>query len=365
MISQVQKPGTWQRMLAVSSRLAGLLPIALTLMPLWRTGRGWIRIWDFPRPQIVGLGVLGQALLWKRDCRQPGDEPLGFLLWAALVYQAMKILPYTPMYPVQVLTAGTHRPERRVRLLILNVLQSNRRADLTLRAVKEADADLVCLVETDAWWESRMREMEQDYPWFQKCPLSNTYGMLLYSRLRLEEVRTRFVVRPEIPSMRATVTLRSGDRFVLYTVHPRPPLPDSPTYGRDAELVLLGREIDRERLPAIVMGDLNDVAWSYTTDLFQQVSHTLDPRIGRGMFNTFHARYPFARYPLDHVFHTRDFQLVGMRRLGYTGSDHFPVVVELAYLPSRKEGMERPELTRAGEEQVQDILEDARDRDLI
>lgn len=54
------------------------------------------------------------------------------------------------------------------------------------------------------------------------------------------------------------------------------------------------------------------------------------------MFNTFHAEHRFSRYPLDHVFHTRDFILKELRRLPYTGSDHFPILAELAFTPSRK-----------------------------
>ncbi len=54
------------------------------------------------------------------------------------------------------------------------------------------------------------------------------------------------------------------------------------------------------------------------------------------MFNTFHAEYPFLRWPLDHVFHSRHFKLISMRRLPPIGSDHFPLLTELAYAPARK-----------------------------
>lgn len=350
---------------ATIARLAALVPVGLTVVPVWRTGRGWVRMWEFPRAQIATLGVLAEALLLRWGRNERIDRALELAIGGSLLYQSCKILPYTPLWPRQVLPANNRQAERHVRFLISNVLQFNKQAHLTLAAIEQADADIVCLVETDAWWEQQVRCIEQAYPWVQKCPLDNTYGMLLYSRLPLADVQTRFLVRDDIPSMKATVRLRSGEEFVLYAIHPRPPRPDSPTYGRDAELVLVGREIDRERRPAVVFGDLNDVAWSYTTTLFQRVSHTLDPRIGRGMFNTFHAEHPFLRYPLDHLFHTREFTVVELRRLGYTGSDHFPILIELAFAPRRKEDMDRPSATDSDRETVQDILEDAQNAGLL
>lgn len=337
------------------------VPLALTLMPLSRTGKGWVRIWDFPRAQIAGLGLLAHAAMHRWATTRPTDRALTAALAASLFYQVAKMVPYTPLYRRQVPAARNAPPDVCVRLFMANVLQENRRSDLLLERIREAAPDVICLVETDAWWAREMAPLDSEYRWGSRYPLDNHYGMLLYSRLPIVACDIRFVVSPDVPSMRAIVRLRSGDEIVIHAVHPPPPLPASPSYGRDAELVLIGREIAEHGQPAIIIGDLNDVAWSYTATLFQRVSHMVDPRVGRGMFSTFHADHPLARYPLDHVFHTRDFTLKELRRLGHTGSDHFPIVVELAFTPSRKHEVPPQAPSAADLADAEEMVADARE----
>ena len=342
------------------ARALALAPIVLTLLATWRTSRGWVRIWDFPRVQIALLGLAAQASMRRWSGNRPVDHAITAGLTASMLYQASKIVPFTPFYPRQVPQATARDRDRSLRLLMLNVLQTNRRSDLVLRAIAEASADVVCLVETNDWWARELAPLHREYRWSSRCALENMYGMSLFSRLPIVESQTRFRVEPDIPSMRALVRLRSGDEIVVYAVHPRPPLPNTPSYGRDAELVITGEEVRRDGRPAVVMGDLNDVAWSYTTQLFQRIGQMLDPRVGRGMYNTFHAEHPLGRYPLDHVFHTRHFSLSEIRRLRYTGSDHFPIMVELVYTPARIDETPRPALSAADRDNIEDIMDDAR-----
>jgi hypothetical protein len=60
------------------------------------------------------------------------------------------------------------------------------------------------------------------------------------------------------------------------------------------------------------------------------------------MFNTFHAKIPFMRWPLDHVFHSNDFVLGDLQRLPAFGSDHFPVYVRLVLEPGADRQQETP-----------------------
>jgi len=163
---------------------------------------------------------------------------------------------------------------------------------------------------------------------------------MLFSRLGLEDAEIRFVIDEDVPSFRLRVHLRSGDRVWLYAVHPRPPHTFQASFDRDAELLVLGREISRNPEPTIIAGDLNDVAWSYTTRMFQRISGLMDPRLGRGLFNTFSARSRLMRWPLDHIFFDPEFRLARLERLPEIGSDHFPILADLSFEP---EGVDEQE----------------------
>lgn len=328
------------------------LLVGVTLLPLWRHDAWWVRGNDFPRLQYASaaLALLAVEVL----ALDRGEASTWWLVAptaACLVWQAWWILPYTRLHRREVEDAppGARR-DAALRILAVNVLMTNRRADALLAIVRDADPDVIVAVETDAWWQQRLDALEPERPHTIKCPLDNLYGMVVYSRLPLEDAAIQYLVEPEVPSMHAMLVLRGGQRVRLHCLHPKPPSPtENPgSAQRDAELIVVARSVaESERaLPVVVTGDLNDVAWSATTRLFRKVSRLLDPRVGRGMFNTFHTGHWYLRWPLDHLFHSDHFALVGMRRLAAFGSDHFPILVELALVPGakqRQQGLDPPD----------------------
>jgi endonuclease/exonuclease/phosphatase (EEP) superfamily protein YafD len=312
---------------------AAVLTLA-TLLPLFRHDAWWVRVFDFPRLQVAGAGLIvaGLYVALREPAWRFADAAIGVLL-LCVVYQAARMRPYSRLASKQVVDARDVHGDAAFTLLIANVLMDLRNAADFLALVREHDPDIVLAVEPDEWWEAQLRGLETNYHYVVRQPLPNTYGMLLYSRLPLIDPVVSFLIDPDVPSIRALVELPCGARFALYCLHPKPPYPreDTATTRRDAELLLVGEEVRRRGEPSVVAGDLNDVAWSHTTHLFQKISGLLDPRIGRGLFNTFHAAIPLLRFPLDHVFHSNDFKLMTLMRLPGFGSDHFPILVRLAY----------------------------------
>ncbi|MNL70665.1 hypothetical protein D3C87_1957030 [compost metagenome] len=52
---------------------------------------------------------------------------------------------------------------------------------------------------------------------------------------------------------------------------------------------------------------------------------------------------PLLRFPLDHVFCSTDFKLVGLTRLENFSSDHFPILISLQYERSASSEQEAPD----------------------
>jgi endonuclease/exonuclease/phosphatase (EEP) superfamily protein YafD len=156
------------------------------------------------------------------------------------------------------------------------------------------------------------------------------------------------------------IILGNNRRIKFYALHPEPPVPNENPYStdRDAEILLIGKEVTDEKMPLIVAGDLNDVAWSYTSTLFQKVSGLLDPRRGREFYSSFHAKYPIFRWPLDHVFCSGHFRVCKMMRLRAIGSDHFPILIEL-HLANAEDDSEKLEVDRVDMEIAQEKINEA------
>lgn len=327
-----------------------------------------LRMWDFPRLQALMLAAVTLVLYLPVAAAHEG---LSWWEWIVPVAMALVILrqtrwvwPYTAWSKEDV-TMSDAKPgaDDALSIIISNVLQSNEQYQQWRDVLGDMDVDIIACAETDQRWIDEIDQaLGESHPHKLLEPRDNMYGMAIWSRLELVDTKVEHVVQDDIPSMHGAVVLRNGKRVHFHCLHPRPPAPqeNDSSAPRDAELIIVARRIAKRRKKqgdrsTVVMGDLNDVAWSRTTRLFQEVSGLLDPRRGRGLYNSFHAQHLWCRFPLDHVFISPDFRLIEMQRLGDVGSDHYPMLVRIALDPEAEAHQQGPTADR-------DDLEDAQDK---
>lgn len=310
------------------------LLVFFTIMSLIKNDYWIFRVFDYPRLQKFVLSVVCFTLLLLNI----RSHEWAFLIFVPLtglnlIYLGWLIWPFTIFSSKQVLRITNQIQDDQLCIMISNVYQDNDDYKGCLLEVQRANPDVLLLLETNGAWDSATAQLSEIYKYSVKVPLENTYGMLLYSKLELKDSAVHYMVEDGIPSIHTRIVLKSGRDVQLYAVHPTPPVPNENPRSteRDKELLLVADLAKACKLPVIVVGDLNDVAWSYTTELFLKMSGLLDPRRGRGFYNSFHAHYPIMRFPLDHAFVSADFKLVGMKRLKNFKSDHFPIYIHLQY----------------------------------
>ncbi|MEP2776890.1 MAG: endonuclease/exonuclease/phosphatase family protein [Luteolibacter sp.] len=334
-----------------------------TFLPLIRCDHWFIRGWDFPKIQLFALGAV--VLIALSITLSNGADFWSLLILAALTLAmlslGLRMGRYTLFYKNEVLPGSA---ETGIRIIVSNVLMTNRDSEKLLALVRQYQPDLFVTLEVDSWWDERISTLDDLFPYGVNVPFENTYGMILRSRIPLIDPQVDFIVRKDIPSIHADLKLADGSLVHLHAVHPKPPFPDEDTSStdRDAELLVVGKRVEKHGGPTIVLGDLNDVAWSRTTRLFQKISGLLDPRVGRGFFSTFHAGHWFMRWPLDHVFISDHFRLRCLERLPNVGSDHFPMYVDFSFEPNGKHQQEAPDDDSGDRAEAEEKIDDAEEK---
>jgi len=336
-----------------------IIVLLATGLPLIESTAWWIRIFDFPRLQIAFFTLLALFLAFIFvDLKWKYKMPLLFILVVALVYQLQFVIVYTPLYKTQAKDSNKTIGEISFTLLVSNVRIDNEDKRSFDVLVKIYSPDILLINEPDEVWATSIAKHDRDYPYSIKHPLDNTYGMMMLSKLPLTYSPVNFLVTDSIPSIFTRITLSSGSMIDFYGVHPEPPMPGTDTYERDTELLIIGKKIRESDIPTIVAGDLNDVGWSVTSKLFRKYSELVDPREGRGLYNTYNVFLPLFRYPLDHIFYSSEFGLLTLRKLDQIGSDHFPILVGLNYEPDddNTDGLEKADAKEEAE--VEEKIED-------
>ena len=165
-----------------------------------------------------------------------------------------------------------------------------------------------------------------------RCPLDDSRGMAVYSRLPLAGT---LIVQPEFAPTISTRVLVGGTNVTLVDVHavgPSEGIGGATAWSSDV-IVELTRTRPR---PRVVAGDFNATPYNQTMhemyDLGLESAHRLR---GRGLAVTWpNGKHLLPPMQLDHVLVDDALVVLDIRELRGSGSDHKPVLVDLAVMSS-------------------------------
>lgn len=217
-------------------------------------------------------------------------------------------------------------PGEHVRLLVANVEVGNREHDRMADLIRSADPDVVILTELTPAWALALAPALRAHRGRRLVLRPDAYGIGLYSRLPVAASSVeRFPAGVGPPTVVARVDV-AGSPLTLVGTHVHRPLEGS-IHAR--HLAALAAARPRLGTPLAICGDFNTVPWSTGFRRLSNdgaVSHLFEDSSPGYTWPTWSAalRLPLDNCLLDGVA-VRDF-----RRARDVGSDHFPLVVDLA-----------------------------------
>jgi endonuclease/exonuclease/phosphatase (EEP) superfamily protein YafD len=334
--------------------------IMATLLPFIQHQHWFFRGFDFGKVQFFITKIVVFSLAFIFVPLSTTFWVLQSLLFACILYNSFILIKYTPYYKVKDIDIFDEHSDS-VSILSANVYQFNKAYDRFIDLINQVKPDIVLTMESNQAWENALQVLEKDYPYNCKVALENTYGMHLYTKLKMDKCQVHYFVAKDIPSIEAQLRTREGYKFTFFGIHPPPPSPteEETSKERDGELLSVAKKIREDRKTTVVVGDFNNVAWAKSAILFRKTSETVDPRVGRGLISTFHARYWFMRFPIDQLYHTPDVFIQDLSVLSDFGSDHLPLYCNF-YINRHDDAQEElvEELEHGDLDEVNQMIED-------
>lgn len=305
--------------------LSGLL-IILSILPFIRCQHWIFRVAEFVKIQLLVLQVPTVAWGFYVMTASPWVWAVQISQMLLIAYHIFILVRYTKFWRNKKYEKGNNASDS-IKMISCNVLQFNHQHDRFIKLVQQEQPQIFLTMESDGNWEKALRVLECDYPQTVKVTLDNTYGMHFYTKLKVNKSQVHYFVANDVPSIEAELETADGHRFIFFAVHPPPPSPteEENSKERDGDLLSVAKRVRDYKMPVVVTGDFNNVAWARSSVLFKKTSQLIDARIGRGILSTFHASYWFFRVPLDLLFHSPNVFIDQLLIYPSVGSDHFPM----------------------------------------
>lgn len=298
--------------------IAGLVACFATLFALLGRFSWFLDLFSHFRMQyLVGLSVVGVLLLVIRRFK----TATFFFIFAAI-----NLASVLPLY------LGSHTAESEiaftVRAMLLNVNTRLGDAEKVKLTIKKYDPDIIVIEEINAKWIHDLGWISNSYPHSCIHSREDNFGIGLFSKHPLGNSEIVYIGDIMVPSIVATVDIGSN-KLNLIATHPLPPLGATYSQLRNKQLEKLPNHI-RSSLPLILLGDLNVTPWNYHFKKLLKRTGLIDSSKGRGFQPTWPNFNPFLRIPIDQCLHSRDVAVLNKWIGRDVGSDHYPVIVDLA-----------------------------------
>lgn len=214
-------------------------------------------------------------------------------------------------------------------LLLANVHLDNGDATPLIDIVERENPDLVLVLELTPDYRDQLGALDANYPHSVTDVRHDPYGIGIWSRRPLNSSAVLSTPPRDLPSLSVEVDF-DGTPLTVVGTHPSQPLGSANYAARNLQLAAIGDLVAATPGSVVLAGDLNVSVWAANYEALESRSRLVNARQGFGVLPTWPTHLPFAMIPIDHVLLSRDLAAVDTRIPDAIGSDHLPLVVDIA-----------------------------------
>lgn len=219
-----------------------------------------------------------------------------------------------------------------VKILNANVQASNDHYQHLLDLVSAEQPDVILLQEFSPAWRDATQSLKSDYPFSYAETRDDPFGIAMFSRISLDSVSHVNSPPMGYPTIVAVMTV-SGETVTLINTHAAIPVAGSLFDARNEQIDSIVDIASTIKGAVILTGDLNLSLWSRRYRLLEEDTGLSNTRRGFGVVPTWPTFMPFAMIPIDHALVSDGIRTVETRTGNRIGSDHLPLIIELAIGP--------------------------------
>jgi len=256
--------------------------------------------------------------------------------WALLMLgvTAINIMPVSTWYLTE--TEASAPTNSTIRLLLANVYSGNEDTQKLLDLIIAEKADIVFLLEVTDRWNRDLTALRDPYLYSLNIPRDDNFGIAALSRHPFASARVIESPPFKYPTLIVELDI-DGETVTFVTTHPTPPIGRFGFEGRNEQLADVAATMNTISGPRALIGDLNTTMWGHHYKTLVQETGLFNARHGFGVIPSWPTQLPFAMIPIDQCLVSSDFTVLDIRTGPRIGSDHLPLIVELALLERSSE----------------------------
>jgi endonuclease/exonuclease/phosphatase (EEP) superfamily protein YafD len=263
------------------------------------------------------LSLLSAVLYFK-------DKKLA--LSSVFFLAASLLATFVPLEQYITLSSGKS-DKSSIKLVSANVLFSNNHYQDIEAMILEEDPDILAIPELSVDQQRVLGSfLGSHYPYQFVRPVNDASGIGLYSKFPLTSAKFFNPALDDFGYISASVRIHDKN-YNLLAVHPFPPIFQSGFNSRNVVYHDLPFQLVQKSGDNIVIGDFNNTLWSPD---FLQLMQSLKVKANLFAPATWPALTLVPKIGIDHILIPQNARFISMRRGANIGSDHYPLIAEIA-----------------------------------